>query len=292
MSYQLEIRHIQYFLAVAEELHFKKAADKLFISQPGLSRQIKQMEDQLGVTLFYRDNRNVELSNVGEYLKQELSVMMKHIDLTIEHAQLMEKGIEGSLKMGYIGSAMHEIIPNMLIEIKNNNLNTRFDLKEMDNTTQINALLHQEIDFGFVRMERIPNSLSTKEALEDTFSLVLPEEHPITIENFKNIKQLQAESFILFESNYSQSYYEKVMQIFDDSGFSPVVSHNSVEASTIYRLVENKLGVAIVPTTMKSGYDMKVKFIELTKIKQRTTLRAVWNPNNRNPIIKKVIEMI
>lgn len=121
----------------------------------------------------------------------------------------------------------------------------------------------------------------------------MPESHKIDSDNFKDLSQLKDEHFILFDASYSESYYEKMMQIFDDSGFHPIISHSTVNASSIYRLVENKLGVSIVPTSLKHGYEMKVKFIELKDIPQRTALKIIWNVNSENPVLhtfKSIIE--
>ena len=118
MSNQLELRHIKYFLAVAEDLHFRKAAERLFISQPGLSRQIKKMEDELGIQLFERHNRKVTLTQAGTYLRDEYQTIIKSLIKVQNHAQLLHKGQEGELKIGYIGSAMHKIIPAFLLNIK------------------------------------------------------------------------------------------------------------------------------------------------------------------------------
>lgn len=292
MNYQLEFRHINYFLAVAEHLHFRKAAEMLHISQPGLSRQIKEMEEHLDLKLFDRHNRKVTLTASGEYLKKDLTSAIKHIDGIFSHAKLLQKGYEGSLNLAYIGSAMQDVIPQFLLKIKKETPNIRFDLQEMDNSKQLNAILNQSIDIGFVRMDRVPDEIEIHPIFEDTFSLVLPKNHPINETNFKNLNQLKDETFILFDPSYSKSYFEKVMTIFEDSKFSPITSHNTVHAYTIYRLIENNLGVSIVPTSLQHGYNMDVKFIELKKIKQRTTLRAIWNKKNKNPVLTHVINMI
>lgn len=292
MSNQLELRHFRYFLAVAEDLHFRKAAERLFISQPGLSRQIKQMEDDLGIQLFVRHNRKVLLTPAGNYLKQELLNYLKGLDHLLNHAKLLQDGRLGKLTFGYVGSAMQNIIPNILLQFKNEHPDIKFELLEMDNQIQIDRLLLQEIDVGFVRLNRVPRGLTTKAILEEPFCLVIPEKHFINSQNFKGLYQLKDEPFILFNPSYSPSYYEKVMQIFDDSGFSPIISHNTVHAASIYKLVENNLGVSIVPKSLKDGYNLKVKFIELVNIKQRTTLSMVWNNNNRNPMLPKLIKNI
>ncbi|WP_372753962.1 LysR family transcriptional regulator [Labilibaculum sp.] len=292
MSNQIEFRHYRYFLALAEDLHFGKAAERLYISQPGLSRQIKQMEEFLGIKLFERHNRKVQLSTAGLYLQKELNSTFNRLNEIVNHAKLLNDGLNGNLNLAYVGSAMQDVIPNLMLEFKKHHPNVLFSLKEMDNNKQIQALLNQEIDLGFVRMERVPRGLKIQSVFEDTFSLVLPKDHPINEENFKNLSQLKDESFIFFDSSYSESYYEKMMQIFDESGFSPLISHNTVNASSIFRLVENNFGISIVPTSLQQGYNMNVKFIELLKIPQRTTLKLVWNSLNTNPILGNFLKVI
>lgn len=292
MGYQIELRHIHYFLAVAEELHYRKAAEKLFISQPGLSRQIKQMEESLGVTLFERSNRKVVLTKAGEYLKNELAINVKNIEHTLQHAKLLHDGKNGDLKLGYVGSAMQEIIPSLLLKLQKQQPDILFSLKELDNQKQIEGLLSFDLDIGFVRLERVPRTLQILPILKESFCLVLPNEHPINQENFKNLAQLKEESFILFDQKYSASYYEKVMQLFDDSGFSPVVSHNTIHSSSIYKLVENGFGLSIVPKSLVATSHKRVKFIELSKLKHKTVLSIVWNKNNRNPLLEKIINLL
>ena len=290
-SNQIEFRHLKYFLALATDLHFRKAAERLYISQPGLSRQIKQLEDDLGITLFVRHNRKVELTQAGLYLQEELTKTFKRLDDIVAHAKLLNDGIAGNLKLGYIGSAMQKVIPELLLRFRTEHPNIIFSLNEMGNEEQVQALLKQEIDIGFVRMERVPRGLSTRSVFEDTFSLVLPKDHAITEASFKDLSQLKDESFILFDASFSESYYVNIMQIFDTSGFTPIVSHYTVNASSIFRLVENGFGVSIVPTSLKLGYDMGIKFVELKTIPQRTTLKMVWRSKNPNPILNSFLQV-
>ncbi len=292
MSYQIELRHLRYFIAVAEDLHFRKAAERLYISQPGLSRQIRQMEEDLGIKLFERHNRKVILTKSGEYLKKELTRNLNSLDRIISYARLINEGVNGELRLGYVGSAMQKIIPELLLYFTKQHPNVTFSLNEMENNEQIHALLNEEIDIGFVRIERVPRGLNIRPLFEDTFSLVLPKDHRLNESNFKSLSELKDEQFILFDASYSESYYEKVMQIFDGYGFSPIVSHYTVNAASIFRLVENNFGVSIIPTSLKLGYDMDVKFIELKDIPQRTTLKAVWNSGNTNPVLQDMIKII
>ena len=292
MSYQIELRHIRYFLAVAEELHFRKAAEKLFISQPGLSRQIKLLEEELGVVLFERHNRKVSLTNVGKYLKEEFTQQIKTLTNTFDNAKLLQDGKKGELKIGYVGSAMQDVIPNLLLNFEKKHPDILFNLKEIDNQKQVEDLLSFSLDIGFVRLERIPRALEIKTILQENFCLVLPKNHVVNKNNFKSLTQFKEESFILFDEKYSASYYEKVMQIFDDCDFNPLVSHNTIHSSSIFKLVENNFGISIIPKSLakKAGY--KIKFIELNMISQKTKLSIIWNKKNGNPILKDILEFL
>jgi DNA-binding transcriptional LysR family regulator len=196
MGYQIELRHMRYFLAVAEELHFRKAAEKLFISQPGLSRQIKTLEDALGIVLFERHTRKVVLTKVGEYLKIEFSMQIKMLSHTLENAKMLQDGKQGALKIGYVGSAMQEVIPNLLLNFEKKHPNILCNLKEIDNQQQLEALLSFSLDIGFVRLERVPRALEIKPILKENFCLVLPTDHEIDSSNFKSLGQFKEEAFI------------------------------------------------------------------------------------------------
>lgn len=292
MSNQIELRHVRYFLAVAEDLHFRKAAERLFISQPGLSRQIKQMEVSLGYPLFERSNRKVVLTKAGKYLQHELQLNLKNLQDCLDHGQLIHEGMEGEINLGYVGSAMQNVTPDLLLKLRKEHPNVHYSLKEMENPDQINALLSLEIDLGFVRLNKVPKGLRIHPVLEDTFSLVLPGDHKLIDHDFTNLASLKDESFILFDQSYSPDYFKQVMQIFHQSGFDPIISHNTVHASTIFKLVENNFGISIVPSALKMGYDMNIKFIELDRIPQRTVLSVAWNTSNRNPILNKIVSFI
>jgi DNA-binding transcriptional LysR family regulator len=215
----------------------------------------------------------------------ELGKHFKILESTLAHAQLLNKGLLGDLKLGYVGSAMEKVIPRLMNGFRETHQKVMFSLKEMDNQDQIKSLFSNEIDVGFVRMERVPKGLKASTILQEPFCLVVPKNHPINNKNFKGISQLKDASFILFDPKYSPSYYEKVMQIFDDSGFTPIVTHNTIHSGSIYKLVAHHFGVSIVPKSLKSDHLKEVRFIELHDIPQQTALSAVWNENNRNPVL-------
>lgn len=292
MSNQIEFRHLRYFITVAEELHFRKAAKKLYITQPALSRQIQQLEEYIGAPLLFRDKRNVELTKSGEYLLDEAHFLLKHLDFVQQNINHIDSGKAGELRIGFVGSAMQSVIPDLLKQINKKYPSIHAVLTELPNQEQINRVRNDHLDLGFIRSMRLPADLNKIDVYEENFCLVLPKDHPISMANFNGVEDLRDESFILFSSQYSHGYYEKILSIFEDKGFSPKVAHESVHANTIFRLVENKLGIGIVPSSLKKGFDLDIKFIELTNIPQRTVLSAIWKTNSRNPLLANVIKFL
>ena len=292
MSYQLELRHFRYFLAVAEELHYRKASERLFISQPGLSRQIKQMEAVLETQLFIRDKKKVRLTAAGAYLKKELEHTMAHIERTVKQVKLMGDGQLGELRIGFLGSAMQEVIPEMLLKLKKRFPQIHTSLEELSNKAQLNAILKDQLDIAFVRLSKVPKGVQLQPVFKDTFSLVLPKSHVVTDSNFKGVHQLAKEDFILFSKDYSPQYYDTVMSICEDAGFEPKVSHKSVHAQTIFKLVENGLGIAIVPSALQHGFQLDVKFITLSEISQRAVLSVLWKENHHNLALKHCLDLL
>ncbi len=292
MNYQLELRHFRYFLAVADELHYRKAAEKLFISQPGLSRQIKQMEEILGTQLFERSKKKVSLTPAGSYLKEELEFIFNHLEMTTKQLKLIAEGNFGEIRIGFLGSAIQSVIPDLLVRLKQRFPLVKTSLEELSNNAQINAILKGRLDIGFVRMAGTPQGIHIKTVYKDTFSVVLPKDHRIEASNFKSMRQFSGEDFILFSQDYSPLYFDTIMSICKDHGFTPKVSHKSVHAQTIFKLVENKMGIAIVPTSLQYGFQMDVKFIELSTIKQQAVLSVIWKEDNRNPALKHCLELL
>ncbi|WP_373074778.1 LysR substrate-binding domain-containing protein [Zeaxanthinibacter enoshimensis] len=292
MSNQLELRHLRYFLMVAEELHFRKAAEKLYISQPGLSRQIRQLEELLGTSLLDRNKKKVSLTRAGEYLKEEVEFLLNHIEVTSRQLRLIGEGHSGEVRIGFLGSAMQQVIPDLLVKLQQQYPDIRTSLEELSNNAQLNAIIKDRLDIGFVRLARVPEGLDIRPVFEDSFSLVLPEDHWCSAEAFRNIGQFSDENFILFAQDYSPLYYDTVMSICEQEGFSPTVSHKSVHAQTIFKLVENGLGISIVPTSLQHGFNMGVKFIELKDIAQKAVLYVIWKKDNRNQALEQCLNLL
>lgn len=292
MNYQIELRHLHYFHVLAEELHFRKAAERLFISQPGLTRQIKQMEEIYKTTLFERGKRTVKLTEAGQYLKQEVEMLFNQLNNMHTQVQKIGEGKITTLKLGFIGSAVQTILPELLVKLKAKQPLIDVTLNELSNEIQMEMLLKNELDFGFVRTESYPLDIATLPILTENFALVVPKNYLLSNKKKINLLDFKEESFILFSKQYSASYYDLVMSIFRDHQFEPKVALRTVNALSIFNLVSQGLGIAIVPSSLKKGYNADVDFIELTHIPQRTTLYLAWSQENRNPGIQLFIDIL
>ncbi len=294
MSNQIELRHLQSFLVLAKELHFRKAAEKLFMSQSGLSKQIQQLENQLGVVLLERDRRNVRLTKSGIYLKEQVFFLEGFLNQTFNHLKNIDAGLEGEIKLGFVGSAMQEVIPKLIKKCNAAYPDIHFSLDEMSNQAQIAAIQRYEIDLGFVRLNSVPVDIALQPIQQEHFALVVPKGNAIQTDNFKNLQQFEEASFILFSSDYSSNYYNNIMSIFTDAGFTPKVSHKSIHANTIFRLVESGLGVAIVPLSLTLGASLAIdiEIIELVNIPQRAILSIAWKKDRYYPVLDKLLNFL
>ena len=287
----MEVRQLKYFLGVANELHFSKAAEKLFIAQPALSRQIQALEESLSVLLFERDKRNVKLTPAGRYLREEAAQVISQLENIGKRTQLIHSGEEGEVRIGHPGSAIYSVIPPLLSKLRNDFPQIKANLSEILEDDLYGSLKNYQIDVGFVREPLSDKNLTTKVLLQESFALILPENHWITNENFRSLAQVKNEPFVLPPRHVGSTYYDLLVQMCEREGFLPNVVHESIHGATILRLVEYNLGISIMPISYRLSTAMRVKFIELKDIPERTQLSMAWRKNDTNPILQNFLKV-
>jgi DNA-binding transcriptional LysR family regulator len=250
------------------------------------------LEEELSVTLFDRDQRNVSLTAAGSYLKAEVDFLLNHLETIKGQLNQIQAGKIGELRIGFLGSASNQIIPRLMSKLNAYQPLVNVNLEELSNSLQVEMVQKDKLDLGFVRLNSVPDELEMKTIARDSFSLVVPTNHPIRAIDFVSMNQFREESFVLFSSDYSNFYYDQIIGICRDAGFSPKIQHKSVHALTIFKLVESGLGVAIVPTSIQEGYEINVRFMEIPDISQFTELLVIWKTGNRNPVLKQVLDLI
>jgi DNA-binding transcriptional LysR family regulator len=288
----VDFRQLRYFLMLAEELHFGRAAEKLFIVQPALTKQIKGLEEDLKVTLFKRNKRKVALTSAGKYFQTEVQQLVDKLDRVKTQTRMVQEGSKGELRIGYVGSCIHTFLPDLLTLLHEQTPHIQTYLNEMTSSSQRIAIENGDLDIAFLRNPLPNQALGQHLVFSETFSLILPEQHPIDGQNFKGIEQLRDEKFILPPKNDGELYYQLQLGICEKAGFTPTIAHETVHGHTVLNLVDHGLGITFLPSSFQHVTTANVRFIELRDIPQRAEITAVWNLQNPNPSLEKFLNLV
>lgn len=282
----MKIQHIRYFLVLANELHFWRASEKLYTSQSNLSRHIQSLEDEMGVKLFERDKRNVELTAAGKFLQSEWKELIEHFDQSKIHAQKIHKGSAGTISIAYPGSITYNFLPDLLKTLHKELPELKIELTEPTDKTHATLLLDFSIDLSFSR-DKIehPNVLSQK-LYSEPVSLVVPNHHRITAANFNDLRDLQNDKFIISSLHHTTYFSSLLRNIFARHGFEPQTLIESDFGSMILALVARELGVTIIPQSFKYAGIAGVRFIELD---DEVDLYVNQRKNDDNPVVAHVL---
>jgi len=250
----LELRHFRYFVAVAEELHFGRAARRLHISQPPLSQQIQAMEAMLSVSLFHRSRRKVELTEAGTLLLEEARKALAQAAQVERVARRAARGEVGSLQIGFTGSSpFNAVMPNLIARFRRAWPDVQLSLREMSTADQMAALAEDQIDLGFARpgtevqVPEVELRLVQREPLLAVFN----GDHPLAARSWVAMADLAGQPFILHPRHIGTGLYDRVMGLAAAAGFTPRVVIEAHQMSTIVSLAAIGLGVSVVPEAMR-----------------------------------------
>lgn len=262
----MKLRHIEYFLTLAEELHFRRAADKLFIAQPALTRQIKELEEQLGVVLFKRDKRNVALTQAGKYLQAEGHQLLKRVDLIKSSIADLGSTLNGIVNIGCIGSAMTSIIPELVLEMSEHFPGVKTNLVESTTANLLNHLKDGQIDVLIGRPHtQLPN-IHSEVVFTDSTQVVLAANSKWNIMEDSKISALQDIPFIIFPRSAGTYFRDRIISICSQYGFHPDVKHESINTTSILKLVEKDIGLSIMPKSITQGYQLDLNYLDMEQL--------------------------
>ncbi len=250
----MELRHLKYFIAVAKELNFTKASKKLFISQPPLSRQIKELENELGAKLFERNNRKVVLTEAGKYFEKEVNSLLQTLEAISLKTKKISENTNGDFRIAYISSTFSVTISKLVqyLTVKYPYLNIK--LYEVSSSKQINALEQEKLDLGILRAPVVSTKIESRLWYKDHYSLVFNKNF-VSLDTAKNIESLKNETFVFFNKDYAPVYYNSLIEICSNYGFIPNIVHQSNNINSIIQLIRNGLGVSIVPSSISKSHD-------------------------------------
>ncbi|CAI0690237.1 Ben and cat operon transcriptional regulator [Serratia entomophila] len=277
----IELRHLRYFIAVAEELHFGRAAERLRISQPPLSQQIQALEEMVGARLLARNNRNVSLTQAGEMFLKEAYQVVDQVARAAEKAARLERGELGELTIGFTSSAPFiSVVSRSLRAFRQQHLQVHIKMREINTKQQIEPLLNGELDLGVMRNTRLPDALRHHLLLCEPLVAVVPEGHPLSrlAPGALRFQHLAEEPFVFFSREVGTALYDEILLLLSRAGITPYITQEVGEAMTIIGLVAAGLGVSILPASFSRVRIDGVKYLPLA---EPDAVTEVWLVHHR-----------
>jgi DNA-binding transcriptional LysR family regulator len=291
MNPEIELRHLRAFVAVAEELHFGRAARRLGMAQPPLSQQIQRLEASLGTRLFERTNRRVELTDAGRVLLEHADRVLQGGAAAVEAVRRAGRGESGPLRVAFAASVMFLSLPRIIREFRQRFPAVRLDLREMPTGVQLEALHAEELDIGFLRQPGPDPALRLVTVMREPLQVALPHEHPLAGRSRIRLEQLADDAFVLFPADLAPGLHAQVMALCQRAGFTPRVVQESRELYTTVSLVEAGLGVSIIPASVAKMGWTSVRYLPIASPLARTRIAAAWRTDRDRPVIRSFLEV-
>lgn len=288
----MELRHLRYFLAVAEEMHFGRAAARLAMAQPPLSQQIRQLEEELGVALFRRTRRRVALTEAGEAFLVGARRALAEVERAAVAARRAARGETGHLAIGFVGSATYELLPSLLRLLRSRYPDIALSLREMTTAQQATALAAGEIDLGFLRPPLEGDDLDMATVREERLVAVLPAGHRLAGSTEPlDLAELAREAFVLFPAAQGQGLYSQIVEACRQAGFYPRVVQEAVQMDTLLALVAGSVGVTLAPSSLEALARPGVTYRPVAH-SPALQLAAAWRRGDDRPPLRRVLELI
>lgn len=285
----MELRHLRYFVTVAEELHFGRAAARLLIVQPSLSQQIRQLEDELGFPLLRRTKRSVELTDAGKVFLAEARDILAHVQNAKRAAQRAYRGEVGRLVIGYISSSAFDLLPLLLSAYREHFPSVEVALRELTTQEQLRALDEERIQVGLLRLPISAPLVEVEVLRREPIVCVLPERHPLARHEKISVSLLAQEPFVLQSHQLGGGYYIQLMKLCLSFGFTPNVIQEVTETYAIVSLVAAGIGVSLVPLSTKTIRSQGVVYRELEGTNAQTAIAVAWQPHLHSEIVKNFL---
>ena len=286
----MELRHLRYFVTLAEELHFGRAAERLHIAQPPLSQQIRQIETELGFELFHRTKRKVQLTEAGQVFLDEVQQIFKQLEQAIQVGRQTSRGEMGQLVVGFVSSAPYNILPKILRTFRSSVPEVRLELHELTTNEQFRWLRESRIDVGFVRPP-IEDTFNFETIFQESLMVALPDTHLLAHQSDVCLRSLKNEPFILFPRLLAPGLYDLIISLCQQAGFSPNVTQEAIQMQTIVSLVAGGLGIAIVPESLQNLQRTGVVYKIIQEPTPKTAIAIIWRQNDRSATVQKFLEI-
>lgn len=272
----LEFRHLRYFLALAEELHFGRAAQRLAMSQPPLSVAIQQLETSIGARLFDRDSKGVRLTPAGAAFRPQAAALLARAEEACALAREVQAGEVGRLRLGFVGSTLFHGLSAWLQAFQASHPRVEVVVVELNSQDQIEALLAEELDLGLVHTDRLPPALTAQALYQEPFLACLPASHPLAGQAEIPLVALSEQPFILFSRKGSPDYHARIVEICRRHGFYPRLQHEGRHWLSVVSLVAQGLGVSLVPAAFQRAGVQGAVFRPVSDALEPSAVFAAW----------------
>ena len=283
----MTVQQIKYFLVLASELHFWKTAEKVFISQSSLSRQIRALEDELGIPLFERDKRNVKLTDAGKFLREHWTTTINELDRLHRQARKIDEGTTGLISISYPGSIAFKFLPDFLEKLNTNMPELQVELTEPTDENHEKFLLNYQTDIAFSRDRINHPGIDSLKLYSEAIYLVVPDDHWLNKNVLKDLTPLRDEKFIISGLHRSTFFASLLRSLFDKHGFEPKTTMESDFGGMILNLVSKGLGISILPSSFRFARTEHIRFIRL---EEEIDLYVNWRKKEFNKAVKKIVE--
>jgi DNA-binding transcriptional LysR family regulator len=285
----MELRQLRYFLAVAEDLHVGRAATRLHMGQPALSRQIVALEKAVGVPLFTRIRRRFALTPAGEILRDGAQEIIRRSDSLVRDAQRAHRGELGTLRIGFVQSATFQALPRLVRAFRATNPDAELDARAMTTLEQITALCDGRIDAGLLRQPVNESTLATRVISSDPLVAALPARHRLALRRSIPLAALADEAFILYKRVEGPTVQDRIIGYCMSAGFTPKIVQEAIDVQTMVALVSAGLGVSllIAPTPPTDG---AVVYVPLAEDLPPWEMALAWSSDNRSPVLARFLD--
>lgn len=285
----MELRHLRYFIAVAEELHFGRAAQRLQIAQPPLSQQIRQLEAELQTQLLWRNKRHVELTDAGRAFLEEARKTLGQAERAARTARLAHDEQTGSLLMGFVDSALYDLLPRLVRAYRQLRPDIHVHLREMSSGQQVRALVRRELQVGLLRPARVGREIVFEELCRERLLVALPHGHRLSAEPEIAPAQLRGEPFVFFERALAPALHDFLLGLFRRARFTPTIAHEAGDGHTIVALVGAGVGVSLVAESMRHWGGSQVVYRPLRHRSAWLPMCMAWHRDARSEVVESFV---
>lgn len=289
---RIELRHLRSYVAVAEERHFRRAAERLHMSQPPLSQQIKTLEEALGVELLIRNRRGVEVTVAGEAFLEQARVVLAAMDQAVGVARRADQGELGQLSIGFVGSAMYGRVPDVLRRFRTGHLGVHLTLRELGTAAQVDALVHGDIDVGFLRPPVSAEGVEIEHFADEPVVVVLPQDHHLVGMPSLTLVHLRRERFVQLSAAAAPGQHEAIHRALAAEGAAPLVVQEAEEMQTVVGLVASGLGVSLVPASVRALDRHDVVYRDIVGPAPRVELAFAYRKRDTSPVVASFLDSV